>query len=208
MAEVASPDRIRADEAGAVIEATRVLDQGGLVVVPTDTRYGLAADALRSEPVDAVFEAKGRSRSEPLPVAVGDWSAAGHVASPSTLARNLAAEFLPGPLTLVVRARRTIPENLNARMDTVAVRIPDEDFVRDLAGRFGPVTITSANESGGEAARTADEAVEAVGGDVDLVVDAGRREGQPSTIVDATGDEPTVIRDGPVRAAELEEFHG
>lgn len=203
-----TPKRVRADDPGAVLEVTHVLDEGGLAVVPTDTRYGLAADALRSEPVEAVYEAKGRSRSEPLPVAVANWSAVSHVARPSPLARKLAARFLPGPLTLVVQARGTIPPELNARKDTIAVRIPDDDHVRDLAGHFGPVTITSANRSGQEAARTPEEALDQVGDSVDVVVDDGPREGQASTIVDATGEEPKVIRAGPVPRDDLEEFHG
>lgn len=203
-----TPERVRADDPGAVLEVTHVLDRGGLAVVPTDTRYGLAADALRAEAVEAVYEAKGRSRSKPLPVAVDDWGSVRHVALPSPLARRLAARFLPGPLTLVVKARRTIPPVLNAGRETVAVRVPDDDLVRDLTGHFGPVTITSANRSGEEAARTPGEALEQVGEHVDVVVEAGPREGEASTVVDATGGEPKIIRPGPVPADDLEEFHG
>lgn len=208
MAVEGSPLRVDPGDPGAVIEVTHVLDEGGVAVVPTDTQYGLAADALRSEAVEAVYEAKDRPRSEPLPVAVDRWGAARHVASPSPLARRLAARHLPGALTLVVRARRAIPRNLNAGKDTVAVRVPDADFVRDLAGHFGPVTITSANASGEDPVRTADEAAERLGDAVDVVVDGGSREGEASTIVDATGEEPKVLRAGAVPEDELEEFHG
>lgn len=187
--------RMKADD-DALDEAVVLLDHRGVIAYPTDTLYGLGADALDEEAVARVFAVKGRPEAVPFPVLVAELEDAKHVAHLTPLARELAAKHLPGGLTLVLKARATVPDNLLGGLDTVAVRVPDAPWARDLARRFGPVTATSANLHGMPPAAAADDA--ALPG-VDLVVDGGRLPGTPSTIVDATGSEPKVLRAGAVR---------
>lgn len=185
--------RVKADDHG-LSDAISILDLGGLIAYPTDTLYGLGADALVEEAVAKVFAAKGRPDGVALPVLVAGVEDVKHVARLTPLGRRLAAEHWPGALTLVLPALGTVPDNLLAGGDTVAVRVPDAPWALALAEHFGPVTATSANRHGEPAARSAWEA-ETVPG-LDLVVDGGTLPGTASTIVDATGTEPRVIRPG------------
>ncbi|HLE97337.1 MAG TPA: L-threonylcarbamoyladenylate synthase [Candidatus Thermoplasmatota archaeon] len=182
----------------AVHEAVRLLDCRELVAYPTDTLYGLGADALDEDAVLALFEAKGRPPDAAVPVLVADLEAARHVARVTPLARILAAQHWPGALTLVLPALPSVPDALLGGGTTVAVRVPRSPWALDLAREFGPVTATSANRHGEPPARDADEAAVSVPG-LALVVDGGRLPGVPSTIVDATGKEPKVLREGAVR---------
>lgn len=194
---------VQADDPDALREATSVLDDRGLVVLPTDTLYALAADALDEEAVLEVFRVKGRAADQALPVCVGGFEDVGHVASPNALARRLAQRWWPGPLTLVMRAKPWMPEAVTAGGETVAVRAPGHAFARALATRFGPFTVTSANRSGEAAANDVRAARDALGNAVRLYVDGGTLLGVPSTIVDCTGDTPRVLREGAVPAAEV-----
>lgn len=188
--------QVDADEEG-LRAAVSILDSLGVIAYPTDTLYGLGADALDEDAVAKVFAAKGRPEGVPLPVLVAGVEDVRHVARLTPLARRLAAEHWPGAVTLVLPALTTVPDNLLAGQATVAVRVPDAPWALALAEHFGPITATSANRHGEPAARTAREA-EAVPG-VDCVVDGGPLPGTPSTIVDATGAEPKVLRQGAVR---------
>lgn len=185
--------RVHADEEG-LQAAVSILDSLGVIAYPTDTLYGLGVDALDEDAVAKVFAAKGRPEGVALPVIVANVDDVRHVARVTPLARRLAAEHWPGALTLVLPALATVPDNLLAGGTTVAVRVPDAPWALALAEHFGPVTATSANRHGEPAARTAREA-EAVTG-LDLVVDGGTLPGTPSTLVDATGAEPKVLRQG------------
>lgn len=194
---------IAATDADAVEEATRVLDDRGLVVLPTDTLYALAADALDEEAVLDVFRVKERAADQALPVCVGGLEDVGHVATLSPLARRLAQTWWPGALTLVVRAKPWLPEAVTAGGDTVAVRAPGHPYALALARHFGPYTVTSANRSGQPPAAEVRAAREQLGGAVRLYVDGGTLLGVPSTIVDCTGDTPRILREGAVPAAEV-----
>lgn len=192
-----------ADDPDAVPEATRVLDDRGLVVLPTDTLYALAADALDEEAVLEVFRVKGRAADQALPVCVSGFEDLGNVATPTPLARLLAERYWPGPVTLVMRAKPWLPDAVTAGGPTVAVRAPGHAYARALAARFGPYTVTSANRSGEPAANDVRAARDALGGAARLYVDGGTLLGVPSTIVDCTGDTPRVLREGAVAAAEV-----
>lgn len=194
------------DDPRALAEATAALDDRALVVLPTDTLYALAADALDEDAVLDVFRVKGRAADQALPVCVAGFEDLSHVATPSPLARALAQRFWPGALTIVMRAKPWLPDAVTAGGDTVAVRAPGHAFARDVASHFGPFIVTSANRSGTPPAADARAAVEALGGAVRLYVDGGTLGGVPSTIVDCTGETPRVLREGAIPASEVTAF--
>ena len=190
---------------GAVVEAADVLARGGLVVVPTETVYGLAALADDVGATEHVFAVKGRPSDNPLIVHVGDEEAAAHLSSAWTpLAARLAADWWPGPLTIVVDAAGGLAPAVTAGLTTVALRLPNHPVARGLALRAGPFAAPSANTSGRPSPTTAAHVVADLGDAVDLVLDAGPcRVGVESTVVDARGAAPVVLRPGPVSAADL-----
>lgn len=194
---------IASEAPDALQEAVRVLDAGGMAVIPTDTHYALAADALVEEAVEAAFLLKNRPADRPLPVCVGGLEDIHHVAFLTPVARSLAQRWWPGPLTLVLRARPALPEVLVSGGDTVAVRVPLHPFALGLARQFGAITLTSAKLHGAQAPETVAHARDAFGARVGLYVDGGRSSGEPSTLVDATGTEAKVLRTGRVAAAEI-----
>lgn len=196
-------ERIRATDADAVARAMSVLDAGDLCVLPTDTQYALAADALNDAAVLRVFDVKRRGADQALPVCVGGLEDIGQVAHATPLARALAQRWWPGPVTLVLRAKPFLPDEVTAGLGTVAVRCPALDFSLQLARHFGPYVVTSANRHGQPAAASVDEALAQLGGDARLYVDAGALPGVPSTMVDATGTEAKVLREGAVAATEI-----
>jgi L-threonylcarbamoyladenylate synthase len=188
-------------EPRALAHAADILLGGGLVVFPTDTFYGLAADPRREDGVERVFLAKGRSSVLALPLVAADIEQVRAAsAGLSTTTLRLAARFWPGPLTLVADASGEIVSAVHGGTHTVAIRVPDHAVARQLAGACGfPIVATSANRSGDAAATTADAVVAAIGDVVDLVLDGGATPGSaPSTIVDARGPEPILIRAGAV----------
>ena len=196
-----------AGEEETLLEATRLLDEGERVVVPTDTAYALCADALDDDAVASIFTAKGRGADRPLPVGVGGIEDVGHVAYVTPLARVLAERHWPGPLTLVLRARPWLPDALTAGGETVAVRAPALDFPRTLARHFGPLVLTSARREGAPEALTLADARAGLGAEVRLYVDGGTLPGGRPTVVDATGAEAKVLSGGKVPAAEVAQ-HG
>ena len=182
-----------------------ILRAGGVIVFPTDTVYGLGADAFNAEAVNRVYAIKQRPRHLPFPVLVAD------VAQLALLTEQvggivafLAERFWPGGLTLVVRKSATLPAHLSS--DTgVAVRLPNHPIPRSLIRGLGkPIVGTSANLSGAPAASTAEEAETQLGSAVDLVIDGGESsENRESTIVDITGASPVVLRHGIIAPEEF-----
>jgi L-threonylcarbamoyladenylate synthase len=178
-----------------VERAGEAIREGGLVVYPTDTVYGLGADALDTDAIERVFEAKGRARDRPLSLGVPDVDTALAYARPTDREERFMRAFLPGPVTVVVERREVVPEALTAGSDRVGIRIPDHDvalaFYR-AADR--PVTATSANRSGEGSARRVTEIDRSVR-EAAVVLDAGETPGTESTVVDPSLDDP-VIREG------------
>lgn len=198
------------DEA-PLVRAASVLAAGGLVVYPTDTLYGLAADPRLDRAVERVFSAKGRVASRALPLIVASLQQAeDEVARLSEVARRLARHFWPGPLTLVAEARPGLAAALTGEEGSVALRVPDQAVARGLAHALGfAIVSTSANRSGDPAPQTAEEAVEALGERVDLVLDSGPTPGgAPSTIVDARTMPPRLVRAGAVPMTLILQFAG
>ena len=188
------------DEATLIAEAAAIVTAGGVVAYPTDTFYGLATDARQAGAVARLFSVKGRSGDVAIPLIAADLDQAEMVGELGPLAHDLACRFWPGPLTLVVTARPVLPATLLAGGRTVAVRVPDHAVARQLAATVGfPVTSTSANRSGEPPPTTADDVVRTLGDSIDLVLDGGVcAGGRPSTIVDTTGEVPTLVREGAV----------
>ena len=195
-----------ADVPGALDAAAAAIAAGDVVAVPTDTLYGLAADATNNAAVEKVFVAKGRRDANPLPVIAADIDqVTALVGTLTPLARRLAEAFWPGPLSLIVPVHPAIAGAVHAGTGTVAVRVPAQAFCRALALRAGcPLTATSANRSGTTPARSAANVREQLGDAVALIVDGGPSpETTPSTIVDVTGSEPVIVRAGVVPADRI-----
>ena len=194
-----------------VDQGARVLRAGGLVAFPTETVYGLGAHALDAAAVRRVFAAKGRPADNPLIVHVAAADDALQVArSLPPLARELAAAYWPGPLTLVLDARPDVPRVTTGGLATVAVRVPAHDLALRLLATAGvPVAAPSANRSGRPSPTTAQHVRDDLGDAVDLVLDGGPcAVGLESTVVDARGGVPVVLREGSVTAAELGAHRG
>ncbi len=187
--------------------ATGAVRRGQLVVLPTDTVYGLGVDAFDAEGVQRLLDAKGRGRDMPPPVLISTATTLDALASEVPgWARGLMDHYWPGPLTLVCHQQSSLRWDLGETRGTVAVRMPDDRGALDLLGRTGPLAVSSANLSGQPAATTADEAVAMLGEAVEVVLDGGPSRGSlASTIVDCTGAVPRVLREGAIGAAELDE---
>lgn len=203
-------------DAGALLSASRkarqAISQGSLIVVPTDTVYGVAADAFTPEAVEALLAAKGRGRQTPPPVLVADMSAIGALADgvPDAVKR-LGGAFWPGPLTIVMRAQPSLDWDLGDTGGTVALRIPDHQITLEILRETGPLAVSSANLTGQPAATTAAEAEEMLGESVAVILDAGKSPGgTASTIIDATGVTEDggvlrILRAGPITIEALAE---
>jgi len=191
-------------DAGAVDDVLAVLRKGGLIVYPTDTLYGLGADAFNPDAVARVFAAKQRPPGQMISVLVPNLDAAKDFAFISQRADTLCRRWLPGPLTLLFRPAASAPKYLVSPENTVAIRVPKHAVALLIAKRFGPITATSANLHDKPAPVEAWQAAEQLGDNVELYVDAGPCPvGRESTIVDFSGPEPRVIREGAVSADRL-----
>jgi L-threonylcarbamoyladenylate synthase len=190
--------------------AVSALKGGGLVVLPTDTVYGIGANAFDSSAVAALLAAKGRGRDMPVPVLVGSWHTIdGLVYSVPRTARELIRAFWPGALSLVVRQAPSLAWDLGDADGTVMLRMPLHPVAIDLLREVGPMAVSSANISGSPAAVTAADARAQLGDKVEVYLDAGPSAQQAaSTIVDLTGAHPRILRVGPVSAESVAEVLG
>jgi len=198
--------RIVRDGDAARAEAVEVLRAGGIVAVPTDTVYGIAADMALPDAIERLFAAKRRPPEKAVAVLLADVDQASSLAVMDAAARLLGERFWPGGLTLVlpVKPGVVLPRVLAAGAPTIGVRVPAHDAPRALARVLGPLPTTSANHSGDPDARDAAEIAERLGAAVALVLDGGPIHGGPaSTVVDCTLDLPVVLREGAIPAAEI-----
>src|ERR1700728_1427991 len=188
-------------------EAEAALRRGELVVMPTDTVYGIAAEAFDPVAVELLLKAKGRGRDMPPPVLVGTVRAAmALVMDLGDVGKDLIDEFWPGGLTIVCRSSPTLVWDLGETKGTVAVRMPLHPVALDLLKRTGPLAVSSANASGRPAATTADEAMDQLGDAVAVYLDGGPcADDVPSTIVDLTGSVPRLLRQGVITVERLRE---
>jgi L-threonylcarbamoyladenylate synthase len=190
-----------------IAEAEAALRRGELVVLPTDTVYGIAAEAFDPVAVDGLLKAKGRGRGMPPPVLVGTVRAAmALVMDLADTGKDLIDEFWPGGLTIVCRSSPTLVWDLGETKGTVAVRMPLHHVALDLLKKTGPLAVSSANVSGQPPATTADEAMAQLGNSVSVYLDAGPCPGDvPSTIVDLTGSVPRLLRRGVISVERLQD---
>lgn len=203
-------------ETAALVGASRrarvAISEGKLIVVPTDTVYGVAADAFAPDAVAALLSAKGRGRQSPPPVLVADMNMAWALADgvPEVI-KKLAERFWPGPLTIVLKAMPSLDWDLGETAGTVALRIPDHEITLEVIRETGPLAVSSANITGQPAALTGQEAVQMLGDSVAVVLDAGASPGgSASTIIDATqvtdeGGVLQILRSGPITSEQLAE---
>jgi len=192
--------------AGLAAAETAVLG-GELVVLPTDTVYGVGADAFSPAAVGRLLAAKGRGREMPPPVLVGTVRAAmALVEDLGTEGQRLIDEFWPGGLTIVCRATRTLNWDLGDTKGTVAIRMPEDPVALDLLRQTGPMAVSSANLTGSPSATTAGEARDQLGESVSVYLDGGKVSGGvASTIIDLTGPQPRLLRRGAISVGRLRE---
>ncbi len=203
---------IKAEDLRAVTEAAAVLRSGGVILYPTDTLYGLGADALSDSALAKVRAIKGREETKPIHTIVADLHMAAEFGEMNEMALALASAYMPGPLTLILKKKEGIETGIGKGMETFGIRMPDSKFCLDLARTFGrPYTTTSANLSGMPPERSPEKILAQLGEHadlVDLVIDAGdppagRAERLPSTIVDVSGGEVEVLREGDISTIKI-----
>lgn len=190
----------------AIESAVSLLREGRVIAHPTDTVYGVAADAGNADAVALLYKVKRRPHDKAIPLLLADADDVNRVAAHiPTIAHALAARFWPGGLTMVVPAADWLPGVLTAGGDTVAVRLPDHEVPRELARRLGrPLAATSANISGHPSPVTAGDVVDQLGDRIPFVLDAGPAPGGiASTVIDLTGDRPRILRDGAISRDDL-----
>jgi L-threonylcarbamoyladenylate synthase len=187
--------------------AIATLDGGGVVALPTDTVYGLAAEVSHAAAVETVFTLKDRPRTRALPVLVDSVDQISYLGAVwGDSAQKLADAFWPGALTIVVAVPHELATVLGSVNDTVGFRIPDDDVVRRMIAVIGPLAVTSANLHGEMACHSAYEVRDMFASKRDLVgvVDGGERSGDVSTVVDLTGGSWTILREGAISASAIE----
>jgi tRNA threonylcarbamoyl adenosine modification protein (Sua5/YciO/YrdC/YwlC family) len=189
----------------AIASAARSVQSGQLVVLPTDTVYGIGADAFDAAAVTDLLAAKGRGRDMPVPVLVGSWDTIeGLVSYVPTQTRSLIEAFWPGGLTLVVEHAPSLSWDLGDARGTVAIRMPLHPVAIELLEKTGPMAVSSANKTGQPAPSTAEDAQEQLGDSVQVYLNGGTSmAGIASTIVDATTETPRVLREGAVTIEAL-----
>ncbi|STD04786.1 t(6)A37 threonylcarbamoyladenosine biosynthesis protein RimN [Dermatophilus congolensis] len=189
----------------AIHAVADAVQRGEVVVIPTDTVYGVGVDAFNSEAIGDLLVAKGRGRSIPPPVLVPNKRTLdGLATSVPDYARRLVNEFWPGPLTIVLQAQSSLVWDLGDTNGTVALRMPDSELALAVLALTGPMAVTSANKHGHPAATSAADAERGLGDAVSIYLDGGpASRGQASTIIDATGADFTVLREGEISEAQL-----
>lgn len=189
----------------AIPAAKRIIASGGLIAFPTDTIYGVAADAFNPQGIEAIYTAKGRPEEKALPVLIGDFSQLDSlILRRDERLNRITAAFWPGPLTLVLQKSSQVPEALSP-YETVGVRMPNLAFTLALIKETGPLATTSANLSGGSNPAVAESVMAQLGGRIDLILDGGPTPGPTaSTVADLTGPDITILRPGPISLPDLQ----
>lgn len=193
-----------ADHPVAYLHALDVLKNGGVLAFPTDTVYGLAAFPFEEMMVERLYVVKGRNSTKAIAILIGDMSDLKRIVREMPpMAILLARRFWPGPLTLVLPSLDDLPKNLSQN-STIGVRMPDHPVALTLLRQAGPLAVTSANISGYGNTNTAQEVLDQLGGRIHLILDGGVTPGGiPSTVVDCTGSEPVILREGPISLKEI-----
>ena len=189
-------------------EIVSMLRAGGVIAFPTDTAYGLGADPFNQAAIDRIFQIKGRAENKPILLIVNSIVMAESITRPSALFFDVAEEFWPGPLTLILTAAASVPARVTADTNTIGIRWPVSPFAATLLDVLKtPITATSANRSGLPSAITPDEVRAQIGESIDALIDGGELPSRAaSTLLDLTVDPPVLLRKGPVSFETLEKF--
>ncbi len=200
------PDAIDADK---LRTAADIITGGGIVAFPTETVYGLGANAFDTKAVEKIFKAKGRPQDNPLILHISEFEDIGKLTEEiPQIAEKLAAAFWPGPMTLVMKKSRLVPYNATAGLDTVAIRMPAHPVAAALIKLAGvPIAAPSANISGAPSPTNADHVLRDLDGRIDAVIDSGSTHiGLESTVIDITSNRPIILRPGAVTREQVEEL--
>ncbi len=195
---------IKINQKNAIGLAIKVLKGGGIIAFPTDTVYGIGLPVRNEAGIEKLFFIKGRDFNKAIAILIGDKSQI-HPLTPqfNETAQKLAEKFWPGELTIVVEKSKELPGMLSPT-PTIGIRMPDHEFTRKLLIQFGPLATTSANISGGENPLTADDVLKQLEGKIELLIDGGKVPGgTPSTVVDCTEQEISIIRRGSISEEEI-----
>ena len=195
---------LSAQTPNVITNALEILLSGELVAFPTDTVYGVGCLAFHQQAIESIYVAKDRPIEKAIPVLIGDNEDLVKVAEEIPIfAMKLIARFWPGPLTVLVPKKPTLPEAISAT-STVGVRVPDHDIARVLLRLAGPMAVTSANISGQQSPTTAQQVFAQLGGRIPMILDGGETPGGvPSTLVDCSDGEIQVLREGPITKEQL-----
>jgi len=187
-----------------ILDASRIVQKGGLVVYPTETVYGLGCDPFNIEAVKRVFKVKGERR-KPLPILASSINHVEKIASMSQEGKKIAKKFWPGPITLVFPKKLVLPDLVTCNLDSVGLRIPKHDIALQLINLADGLLIgTSANRTGKKPPRIVQEAFQQLKEKVDVILDGGPTTlGKSSTVVDLTSKEPRILREGPISFKEI-----
>ena len=191
-------------------EASQIIKDGGIVVFPTETVYGLGANAFNEEAVKKIFIAKGRPQDNPLIVHISSLDDVPKIAeSVPELFYKLAKEFMPGPITIILKKNKSIPDIVTAGGETVGIRMPNNEIARELIKNSYPLAAPSANKSKHISPTTAEHVYNDLQGEIPLILDGGEcKFGIESTVLDLTTDIPTILRPGAVTLEMLQEIIG
>ncbi len=201
-----NPDIIELDK---IEKTVSILREGGLIVYPTETFYGLGADIYLSKAIQKVYRLKQRDPSKPLPVVISDLDMLEDIAVElSPVYKPLISTFWPGPLTVILRASPRVPDVLLGPSASIGIRLTGYEWLRALVRNASfPITATSANISGEREIEDPKKAIRLFEGKVDLIIDGGKTEGfLPSTVVDLTGEKPRLVREGAISSLQLKEL--
>lgn len=187
-----------------VAVVAELLMEGAVVAFPTDTVFGLAVIYDDEDALHALKNAKIRPDTKPIPTMVGSIEQLEQVAVVTPIAKKLANAFMPGAITLIMKKKDTVAEYVTNGLDTIGIRMPDDSFVIDLIRKCGkPLLVTSANISGEETGITDQQVLDQLDGAIDAIVLGEAAGKQASTIVDVSGDEVKVLRQGPIQESEI-----
>jgi L-threonylcarbamoyladenylate synthase len=193
------------NDPGAIPAAVKIVQEGGLIAFPTDTVYGVAADPFNAKALQKIYAAKQRPDEKALPALIGGLEQLGQlVGTVDHSVYKVALTFWPGALTLILPKRADVPEELSP-YPTIGIRMPNLAFTLALLKQTGPLATTSANRSGASNPTTAEDVLDQLGSEIDLVLDGGPTAGSmASTVVDLTEPEIKILREGPISLAEIQ----
>ena len=178
-----------------ISEAIDIMAEGGIVLYPTDTVYGLGANIFNNEAVQRIYEIKQREKTKPLSVLVSDIESLELIAHLNKNSREIIDKWLPGPFTFILNKRKIVSPYVSSSTK-VGIRIPDYKVARELASIF-PITTTSANIANEDTLSNPQDILNQIGSDIDLVIDVGDLAGgKPSTVIDLTSSKPSLVRNG------------